>query len=75
MKLARLVLLPSICALLILPVAGAQAQTVKKLSDGQVSKTAPNWADPPIKSSPTPCASLAPKPAAECETPHRLPRA
>jgi ABC-type nitrate/sulfonate/bicarbonate transport system substrate-binding protein len=43
MKLARLVLLPSICALLILPVAGAQAQTVKKLSDGQVSKTAPNW--------------------------------
>src|SRR5262249_10240759 len=43
MKPARLGLLPSICAALILPLAGAQAQTLKKLSDGQVSKTAPNW--------------------------------
>jgi ABC-type nitrate/sulfonate/bicarbonate transport system substrate-binding protein len=43
MKLACLVLPLSICAVLILPVAGAQAQTVKKLSDGQVSKTAPSW--------------------------------
>ena len=45
MKLARLVLLLSICAALLLPVASAQAQTVKKVSDGQVSKTAPNWAN------------------------------
>jgi ABC-type nitrate/sulfonate/bicarbonate transport system substrate-binding protein len=45
MKLARLALLPSICAALILPVASAQAQTVKTVSDGQVSKTAPNWAN------------------------------
>jgi ABC-type nitrate/sulfonate/bicarbonate transport system substrate-binding protein len=44
MKLARLVFLHSICAALLLPVASAQAQTVKKVSDGQVSKTAPNWA-------------------------------
>lgn len=43
MKLARLVLLLSMCAALLLPVASAQAQTVKKVSDGQVSKTAPNW--------------------------------
>src|SRR5262249_14809193 len=34
-KLARLVLLLSICAALIVPVVGAQAQTVKTLSHGQ----------------------------------------
>src|ERR1700681_2490667 len=25
------------------PISGAQAQQLKKISDGQVSKTAPNW--------------------------------
>ncbi|MBX9829734.1 MAG: ABC transporter substrate-binding protein [Xanthobacteraceae bacterium] len=45
MKRTRLVLLLSICAALLLPVVSARAQTVKKISDGQVSKTAPNWAN------------------------------
>ena len=45
MKPARSVWLLSTCAALLVAVASAQAQTVKKLSDGQVSKTAPNWAN------------------------------
>jgi len=32
-----------LCALIAAPPAGARAQTLKKVSDGQVSKTAPNW--------------------------------
>ncbi|MGH6738162.1 MAG: ABC transporter substrate-binding protein [Bradyrhizobium sp.] len=32
-----------LCGLIAAPLPAAQAQTLKKISDGQVSKTAPNW--------------------------------
>ena len=39
-RLAAILLL---CGMIIAPLADAEAQALKKISDGQVSKTAPNW--------------------------------
>src|SRR6476659_597325 len=39
----RLVAAALICGMMALPLAGANAQALKKISDGQVSRTAPNW--------------------------------
>lgn len=32
-----------LCGLIVAPLSGAKAQVLKKVNDGQVSKTAPNW--------------------------------
>jgi NitT/TauT family transport system substrate-binding protein len=42
---SRLTALMLLCGMMIAPFADAQAQALKKISDGQVSKTAPNWAN------------------------------
>jgi len=39
----RLAALMLLCGMSAAPFAGAQAQALKKISDGQVSRTAPNW--------------------------------
>jgi NitT/TauT family transport system substrate-binding protein len=43
MQHSRLIAMLMLCAACIMPGAGVQAQALKKISDGQVSKTAPNW--------------------------------
>jgi ABC-type nitrate/sulfonate/bicarbonate transport system substrate-binding protein len=43
MQLPRLVATMLLCAVCITPVDGAHAQALRKISEGQVSKTAPNW--------------------------------
>ena len=39
----RLVAAALLCGMMALPLAGANAQALKKINDGQVSRTAPNW--------------------------------
>jgi NitT/TauT family transport system substrate-binding protein len=39
----RLAAIMLLCGMVAAPFAGAQAQALKKISDGQVSRTAPNW--------------------------------
>src|SRR4029077_8825905 len=41
-RIAAILLL---CGMMIAPLAGAEAQALKKVGDGQVSKTAPNWSN------------------------------
>jgi ABC-type nitrate/sulfonate/bicarbonate transport system substrate-binding protein len=43
MARSRLVAILTLCILCVAPATASQAQTLKKISDGQVSKTAPNW--------------------------------
>ena len=43
MRLPRFVAPFLLCAACAMPLVGAQAQALKKINEGQVSKTAPNW--------------------------------
>ena len=45
MTRTRLAAILLLCGMMIAPLADARAQALKKISDGQVSKTAPNWAN------------------------------
>jgi NitT/TauT family transport system substrate-binding protein len=40
---ARLAAALLLCGMMAAPFAGAKAQALKKINDGQVSRTAPNW--------------------------------
>ena len=39
----RLSAIALLCGMVAAPLTGAKAQALKKISDGQVSRTAPNW--------------------------------